>query len=104
MLRKAALGLGLALLAGGLVAVLAGSYGIALPCLVLGAIVVLVILCEQVVYKRVADRAPPGPGWRRTRERFIDDSTGRTVTVYVKPRTGERAYVAEPGTEAVKPS
>ncbi|MFO1058793.1 MAG: hypothetical protein U1E53_17720 [Dongiaceae bacterium] len=58
---------------------------------------VLVMICERIAYKRVADRAPSGPGWQRTRERFIDDATGRTVTVYVKPRTGERAYVAEPG-------
>jgi hypothetical protein len=104
MLRRVALGLGLALLAGGVVALIAGSYSIALPCLAGGAIVVLVILCERVVYKRVGNRPPPGPGWQRTSERFIDDSTGRTVTVYVKPRTGERAYVAEPGTDAVKTS
>ena len=41
------------------------------------------------------DKLPAGTGWVRTTERFVDDKTGKTVTVYVKPLTGERAYVAE---------
>ncbi len=41
------------------------------------------------------DKVPAGTGWKRTSERFIDDKSGRTITVYVKPFTGERAYVAE---------
>ena len=31
----------------------------------------------------------------RTDERFIDETTGKPVTVYVDPVTGERSYVQE---------
>jgi len=49
---------------------------------------------ERVVYKRI-DPARPGAGWQRTSERFIDDTTGKPVTVYIEPATGERQYVQE---------
>jgi hypothetical protein len=38
---------------------------------------------------------PPGTGWVRTTERFIDDTTGKPITVYVEPATGERQYIEE---------
>jgi hypothetical protein len=60
-----------------------------------GVIIVFAILYERYGYKKVVDKIPAGKGWNRTSERFIDDKTGRTITVYVKPITGERAYVAE---------
>ena len=65
-------------------------------CLVWGAIIVGGIVFERHVYKRVADTAPSGPGWSRTDERFVDEKTGKTITVYSNAKTGERAYVAEP--------
>jgi hypothetical protein len=37
----------------------------------------------------------PGPGWEATGERFIDDETGRAVTVYIERASGERRYVNE---------
>jgi len=50
-------------------------------------------LYERVIYKPLESRA--GAGWTATSERFIDDATGKTVTVYVQDGTGERKYVAE---------
>jgi hypothetical protein len=35
----------------------------------------------------------PGAGWTKTAERFIDDETGESVTVWLEPKTGERRYV-----------
>ena len=37
----------------------------------------------------------PGPGWQRTTERFFDEDSGKTVTVYIHPETGERRYVED---------
>ena len=48
---------------------------------------------ERVIYKPLESQA--GPGWTATSERFIDDATGKPVTVYVQEGTGERKYVAE---------
>jgi len=48
---------------------------------------------ERVIYKTLESQA--GPGWTATSERFIDDATGKSVTVYVREGTGERKYVAE---------
>lgn len=52
------------------------------------------ILFERFRYKRLEKRAP-GAGWSRTTERFVDEDTGKIVTVYIRPETGERTYVQE---------
>lgn len=96
MLRNVVLVLGGTLLAAGLVMLVAGNFGPAAFCLVWGAIIVFGIIYERVAYKTIVDKVPDGTGWSRTSERFIDDKSGKTITVYVKPLTGERAYVAEP--------
>ena len=58
--------------------------------LALWATVLLVgLLIERWRYKKLADR-PPGPDWQRTDERFVDPETGKLVTVYFHPATGER--------------
>jgi hypothetical protein len=44
-------------------------------------------------YKRTPLDAPPGPGWQRTDERFIDPSSGEPLEVWFDPESGERAYV-----------
>jgi hypothetical protein len=44
-------------------------------------------------YKRDPLTAPPGPGWVRTEERFVDPSSGETLEVWFDPKSGERAYV-----------
>ena len=48
---------------------------------------------ERVIYKPLESQA--GHGWTPTSERFVDDATGKTVTVYVQEGTGERKYVAD---------
>lgn len=48
---------------------------------------------ERWRYKRLGT-TPPGPGWQHTAERFVDPETGKMVTVYFHPQTGERRYVA----------
>src|SRR5207253_10841711 len=57
----------------------------------------LVWLCALVVdrwrYKPVTGR-PPGAGWVATNERFVDPESGKSVTVFYQPATGERRYVA----------
>lgn len=95
MLRNVILSLGAVLVAAGLMALVMGIYGPGVICLVWGGILVFGIVYERYAYKTIVDKVPAGTGWTRTAERFIDDKSGRTVTVYVKPFTGERAYVAE---------
>src|SRR3974390_3510179 len=102
MLRNIVLMIGGAMLATGLVALLNAAWTFATFCIIWGAIIVFGIVYERVAYKKIIDRIPEGNGWSRTNERFVDPGTGKTVTVYVKSFTGERAYVAENlGTPAV---
>jgi hypothetical protein len=57
------------------------------------AIFLVGLLIERWRYKQLSG-APPGPDWQRTDERFVDPETGRLVTVYFHPATGERRYIA----------
>jgi len=58
------------------------------------ALILLVgLLIERWRYKKLG-AAPPGPGWQRTDERFVDPETEKLVTVYFNPATGERRYTA----------
>jgi hypothetical protein len=59
--------------------------------LVLGGVIVIGVLAERVIYKPLAQKAPPG--WQRTGERFVDDATGKTVEVFHDPKSGQRQYV-----------
>jgi hypothetical protein len=43
----------------------------------------------------IAAEDPPGTGWVKTEERFIDPDTGKTVDVFYDPRSGERQYVSQ---------
>jgi hypothetical protein len=66
------------------------------PALILLAWAVLIIagtLYERVRYKPLETKA--GAGWIATAEKFIDDATGKTVTVYIHETTGERKYVGD---------
>ncbi|WP_242126438.1 hypothetical protein [Sphingobium sp. Sx8-8] len=49
-------------------------------------------LFERARYGR-ASAEPSGPGWTRTQERFVDDASGRVMTVWFNSQTGERRYV-----------
>jgi hypothetical protein len=57
------------------------------------AILLVGLLIERWRYKKLS-AAPPGPDWQRTDERFVDPETGKLVTVYFHPPTGERRYIA----------
>jgi hypothetical protein len=56
-------------------------------------VLLLAALFERWRYKPLGPRAP-GPDWQLTGERFVDPETGKLVTVYFHPRTGERRYIA----------
>jgi uncharacterized membrane protein len=51
------------------------------------------LLIERWRYKPLSG-VRPGPDWQATDERFVDPETGKLVTVYFHPATGERRYVA----------
>ena len=57
------------------------------------AVLLVGLLIERWRYKQLS-AAPPGPDWQRTDERFVDPETGKLVTVYFHPATGERRYIA----------
>jgi hypothetical protein len=59
-----------------------------------GGLLLLALIYEKVIYKPIETTAPDGR-WVKTPERFVDDLTGKPVTVYVDPVTGERKYVQE---------
>ncbi|GAA0569066.1 hypothetical protein [Rhizomicrobium electricum] len=103
MLRNVVLAIGGAMLIFGVMGMVAGSFTVGVPVAVWGAIFVFGILYERYAYKSLVDKVPTGKGWTRTTERFVDEKSGRTVTVYVKPLTGERAYVTEPVAPAAPP-
>jgi hypothetical protein len=94
VLRGVVLLLGLLALAGGLWALLVAALPPALVFAGWGVLIVVGTLYERVRYKAL-ERGRPGPGWHATGERFIDDTTGKPVTVYVEATTGERKYVEE---------
>ncbi len=94
MLRKVLIGLAILCIAGGLIAILASASGGGWGALVFGVLLLLGTVYERVRYKTVESGAP-GPGWERTSERFVDEESGKTITVYVRPETGERRYVED---------
>ena len=62
----------------------------------LGGVLLVVLiwfLFRKGGYKRRPLEAPPGPGWQRTEERFIDPSSDEELEVWFHPDSGERAYV-----------
>jgi hypothetical protein len=93
ILRRVLLTIGGVILA---VAALSGLAGcpavpvleIALP----GLVLVGAVLVERWRYKPL-DGERPGPDWVATGERFVDPETGRLVTVFYRPATGERRYI-----------
>ena len=93
MLRPVLIALGIiAVLAG--IGLLATAHWTGISMLIAGGLLLIGTLYERVHYKKPVAHAP-GPGWQRTSERFIDDETGRAITVWVEPKTGERAYVED---------
>ena len=63
------------------------------------ALLMAVLLAVGCVFERQRYRAaqarPLGDGWTPTDERFIDDVSGRPVTVWFNAATGERHYAED---------
>ena len=93
-MRKGLITIGILALILGLAALASGIVGRSFVLFFWGAILLVAIVFERSRYKKIA-RKSPGPDWQRTPERFVDDETGKMVTVYVHPESGERAYVEE---------
>ncbi|HEX3429775.1 MAG TPA: hypothetical protein VHT03_02720 [Rhizomicrobium sp.] len=94
MLRSALLFLALAAMALGALCLVVGADPPAFTLFIWGAILLAAIVYERFRYKPLAT-ASPGAGWQRTNERFVDPDSGKTVTVYLQPGSGERQYVEE---------
>jgi hypothetical protein len=93
MLRSATIAIGVAALLGGLIA-LAFRCPPGFVFLFWGAVIVAGTVFERFRYKPIEDSAPGG-SWVRTTERFVDDETGKPVTVWLEPKSGERKYVQD---------
>jgi hypothetical protein len=98
-MRGCLLGFGAALAGGGLLfGALRGfppaGWELAIP----GLLLIAAVLIERWRYRGL-DRDRPGPDWQATGERFVDPETGKMVTVYYKPLTGERRYVGSQGSD-----
>ena len=90
MLRSAVLFCALLFLAAALFGVTqdAGTW----PMAAMAALFVAGTLFERFHY-RGSTEAPLDGEWQATPERFIDEESGRPVTVWFNPRTGARRYV-----------
>jgi hypothetical protein len=93
VLRAAVLALAAAMTGGGLLLLLAGcAPGVALRLAVPGLLLMGAVICEHWRYQRLHAEGP-GIGWIATGERFVDPESGKLVTVFYQPSTGERRYV-----------
>jgi hypothetical protein len=93
MLRSAVIVIGAAAAGGGLAALVLGWFPPAFVFGFWGVLILVGTLFERSRYKAL-EKTLPGMGWTATPERFIDDQTGKPVTVYVND-AGERRYVQE---------
>jgi hypothetical protein len=93
VLRNLVIGLGSICLLGAIIAFGSGDAPAAFMAGVFGTLLILGTLFERVVYKPFTRKKPANAV--ATSEKFIDERTGKTVTVYVDPATGERSYVEE---------
>jgi hypothetical protein len=93
MMRTIVAAIGGLFAAGALVLAALRSYPPASILAIWAAILLVGLLIERWRYKKLT-AAPPGPDWQRTDERFVDPETGKLVTVYFHPATGERRYIA----------
>ena len=79
--------------AGGVAMAMLGAVPAAVGLAGWGLILLIGVAIERWRYKPLAERSP-GPDWTVTDERFVDPETGKLVTVYYHPASGERRYVA----------
>jgi hypothetical protein len=92
--RLVLLGGAVLLLVIGAVCLVFGAVGAALWAFGVGGVTILGTLFERTLYKPVRTQSPLGPGWTRTKERFIDPESGKTVEVFYNATSGERQYVS----------
>ena len=93
MLRSVLLILGVALTAAALLAFLFGRLPFGAHLAIPGLVLLFAMLNELRRRYKPVQHDPPGPGWVETPERFVDPETGKRVTVYYQPSSGERRYV-----------
>jgi hypothetical protein len=94
VLRAVLFAAGGVLVAGaGLLAAFGCAPGVSLRVGVPGLVLLLGLLVERWRYKPLT-AGRPGPDWVPTRERFVDPESGKLVTVFYQPSTGERRYIA----------
>jgi hypothetical protein len=93
-MRRGLITIGILVVILGLAAIASGLISSSIIFVCWGLLLIAAIALERFRYTRLL-RESPGPGWQRTTERFVDEESGKTVTVYIKPETGERAYVKE---------
>jgi len=93
VLRVSLFAVGAALVAtAGLLTLLGCTLGATLRVAIPGLVLLLGLVVERWRYKPLTDGLP-GPGWVATNERFIDPESGKVVTVFYQPSTGERRYI-----------
>jgi hypothetical protein len=93
VLRNIVIGIGVVCVLGAIIAAGVGQAAPAFSVGIFGALLLLGTLFERVIYKPFTRRKPANAV--ATAEKFIDERSGKTVTVYVDPATGERTYVEE---------
>lgn len=75
----------------------AALVGVAIDPMTWPSAAVAAVLVGGIAFERArygaAQRRPVGGEWRETPERFIDDASGKPVSVWFDARTGERRYV-----------
>jgi hypothetical protein len=80
----------------------AALIGAAIDPAVWPTLIAATILLAGIVFERrrygAAQAKPAGSAWRETSERFVDDASGRPLTVWYNDATGERRYV-DPGSD-----
>jgi hypothetical protein len=62
------------------------------PVLLIIGVIAAISAAFEPIYGRALGRPPEGE-WRPTDEKFVDPESGRLVTVWFDPKTGERRYV-----------
>ena len=93
MLRNIVFAVAIVVGAAAALAVAAGAAGLWVV-IVWAAIIAAGVAFERFRYKPLK-HGTPGRGWEKTGERFLDEESGKLVTVYIERRTGERQYIAD---------
>lgn len=88
--RGLALALGALLVVGGFLWWGAGGG----PVILIIGFLALATAAFEPVYGRASTK-PASGDWRATGEKFVDPETGRLVTVWFDPESGERRYVED---------